>query len=115
MTESNAGGGRSYGCTFGCGNPYDFVLIDVGSSTTEFLCLPDLVRLAGDLVAAMTEANNPALAEALALAQNEPQEPAPGPRGRPRGKNSPVGTPEPDIFSDFDAIEVAELADMDCD
>lgn len=101
---------RSYGCTFGCGNPYDFVVIDARSGTTDFLCLPCFVRLAGDMVAAMTEADNPQVIAALAYATTDSAAAAPGPTGARRGKNPPATNADPDLFGSFDSlITVDEL------
>lgn len=115
MTDSNTTEARSYGCTFACGNPYDFVVIDIRSGTTEFVCLPCFVRLAGDLVAAVTETNNPALAAALAYDAGNPVAQAPGPTGKRRGKNAPVTTIDPDLFDVFDAAMPDDVDAMDGD
>jgi hypothetical protein len=103
VTERNDEDGRSYGCTFGCGNPYDYIVIDVKSGTTEFLCLPDFVRLASDLVAVVTEPDNPEFAQAMAYTNANPTEQAPGPGGRKRGRNAPATNDDPDVFAAFDA------------
>jgi len=95
---------RSYGCTFGCGNPYDFILIDVASGTTEMLCLPDFARLATDMIAAVTEVGDPNVMAALAYATSDAIEQPPGPSGKRRGKNAPATTTDPDIFGAFDSI-----------
>lgn len=99
---------RSYGCTFGCGNPYDFVVIDIKSGTTEFLCLPCFVRLAGDMVAAVTESSTviPWMGEALSELARAGQ--APGPAGRKRGKNAPATEDDPGIIGAFESVITAE-------
>ncbi len=99
---------RSYGCTFGCGNPYDFVIIDVASGTTEFLCLPDFARLAADLIAAVTDADDPNVIAAMAYATTEAQPGAPGPRGKRRGHNAPVTNADDDVFAAYDNVITAE-------
>lgn len=104
MTDPSPELERSYGCTFGCGNPYDFILIDVASGTTEFLCLPDFARLAADMVAAVTSAGDPSVIAAMAYASSDPVESAPGPGGRGRGRNAPATSTDPDLFGHFDAI-----------
>lgn len=95
---------RSYGCTFGCGNPYDFVFISVRDGTTEFLCLPCMVRLAGDMVAAITEATPEDTAKWLKTIS--PLDPAPmkGNGARARGRNAPVTSDDPELFEAFDSI-----------
>jgi hypothetical protein len=95
---------RTYGCTFGCGNPYDFILIDVRTGTTEFLCLPDFARLAADMVAAVTDGGNPDVLAAMAYASSDPITSTPGPRGRGRGKNAPATNVDPDLFGKFDTV-----------
>lgn len=111
-TESSVAPERSYGCTFGCGNPYDYVMIDVRSGTTEFLCLPDLIRLASDLVAAVTESPDETMQAALAYAQANPENAAPGPNGRRRGRNAPATNESSEIFAAYDAtITTEDLSD----
>jgi len=103
---------RSYGCTFGCGNPYDYVFIDVRGCTTEFLCLPCFVRLASDIVNAVVEVD-PAK-EAAWLKAMSPLDTTPmsGNGPKPRGHNAPATNDDPDLFEAFDGtITVDELPD----
>lgn len=103
---------RSYGCSFGCGNPYDYVVIDVQSSETLFLCVPDFVRIASDMVAAMTDPNDPNIVKAMMEAGGNGASVAPGPRPKRRGKNAPAGTEDDDVLDAFDStITVDELPD----
>jgi hypothetical protein len=104
LTEPSPDAERSYGCTFGCGNPYDFVMIDVRSGTTEFLCLPDFIRMASDLVAVVTDPSNPDFIKASTYAMATGEAPAPGPGGRGRGKNAPATNIDPDLFGKFDTV-----------
>lgn len=94
---------RSYGCTFACGNPYDYVFIDVRSGTTEMLCLPCFVRLASDLVSAVTEPDPAEVAKWLHTIS--PLDPAPmKANGAKRGrKNAPATNDDPDLIESFDA------------
>lgn len=99
---------RSYGCTFGCGNPYDFVFISVADGTTEFLCLPCFVRLAGDMVEAATNPDNPVVQAALAAAAGEVVDQAPGPAGRRGRHNAPATSDSPDLFETYNAAITPE-------
>lgn len=99
---------RSYGCSFGCGNPYDFVLVDVASAETQFLCTMCFMRIASQMITAMVDANDPQVVEAMAYALQAPAEQVPGPRARKRGKNPPVGTTDPGVFEAYDGVITTE-------
>jgi hypothetical protein len=112
VTESSAPAERSYGCTFGCGNPYDYILIDVQSSTTEFLCLPDFIRLAADMVTAATDPDDKLAMEAAAYVAVNGEPAAPGPKGKRRGHNAPATNESADVFAAYDSLITAdELGD----
>ena len=99
---------RSYGCTFGCGNPYDYIVISAADGTTEFLCLPCYVRLAIDMIAAVTNADDPKVQEAMRALGDMPIDIAPRPSGKPRGKNAPATTDDPELFEAFDDVITTE-------
>lgn len=113
MSESSVPGiQRSYGCSMGDGNAYDYILIDVQSSDTLFLCVPCYVRFAMEMVTAMTDPGNSQVAEALAKVGGQFREHAPGPKPRPGRRNAPVGTDEPAILDAFDAtLDADDLSD----
>lgn len=101
---------RSYGCTFGCGNPYDFIFISVRDGTTEFLCLPCFIRLATDIVTAVTEPDPEQVAKWLHTIS--PLAPAPmrGNGARRGRKNAPATNDDPDLFDAFDSrVDVDDL------
>lgn len=108
MAATPAAPERSYGCTFGCGNPYDYVFISVRDGTTEFLCLPCFVRLASDIVQAVTEPGPEQVARWLKAIS--PLEPAPmhGSGPRKRGKNAPATTDDPELFDAYDSVITAD-------
>ena len=95
---------RSYGCSFGCGNPYDFIFVSVVDGTTEFLCLPCMVRLASDMVAAVTEPDNSALQVALAGAGQIDAAPMSNGGVKKRGKNAPVTADDDDLLSAYEDV-----------
>jgi hypothetical protein len=101
---------RSYGCTFACGNPYDYVFISVRDGTTEFLCLPCFVRLASDMVAAVTEPDPEQTAKWLKTISPLAQAPMKS-NGVKRGrKNAPATSDDPELFDAFDSrIDASEL------
>jgi hypothetical protein len=88
------------------------VFISVADGTTEFLCLPCFVKLASDLVHAVT---SPEAADVLAaVADTQGIEYAPVTRNtvRGRGHNAPATTDDPDLLDAFDSrITVEELPD----
>lgn len=108
MTDQLAQTERSYGCTFGCGNPYDYVFISIADGTTEFLCLPCFVKLASDIVEAVV---NPDPAQ-VALWDENPVTGGVAPmnsRGaRKRGHNAPATSDDPDLFASYDAVVTAD-------
>jgi hypothetical protein len=95
---------RSYGCSFGCGNPYDYVFVSVADGTTEFLCLPCFVRLASDLLAAVTEPDSKRVRDAVKDMGNLDVTPMRGSKPRSRGKNAPADTEDPDLIMAFDSV-----------
>lgn len=104
MTVSPDTSERSYGCTFGCGNPYDYVFISVRDGTTEFLCLPCFVRLAHDILSAVTEPDPEQVAQWLKAIS--PLDPTPVKGSAPkRGKhNAPATNLDPEIFSAYEDV-----------
>lgn len=103
---------RSYGCTFGCGNPYDFILVTVSDGSTEFVCMPCFIKLATDMLTAVMEADNPNVQAAVQWAASNGAESAPGPKPRSRGKNAPATTDDPNVFEAYDdVITVEQLPD----
>lgn len=95
---------RSYGCTFGDGNPYDYILISVVDGSCEMVCLPCFVRLARDMLAAMLNPDDPEVLKAIALLNNTQDEQAPGPSGKRRGHNAPATNEDPALFDSFESV-----------
>ena len=99
---------RSYGCSFGCGNPYDYIIVSVSDGTAEMLCMPCYVRLAIDMIAAVTDQDNPEVQAALAAVGSVQIDNVPGPTGRTRGHNAPATTDDPDLLAAFDDVVTTE-------
>lgn len=95
---------RSYGCSFGCGNPYDYIVVSVSDGTTEFLCLPCYVKLAADMVAAVTSPEADDVKEALANAGTVETAPQTHSKPKSRGKNAPVTTDDDDLLEEFSSV-----------
>lgn len=112
MTDQPAQIQRSYGCTFGCGNPYDYIVVSVADGSAEMLCLPCYVRLATDMVAAVTDPSDPKVREAMSALAEMPIQTVPGPSGKPRGHNAPATSDDIDDFEAFeDIITTDDLPD----
>jgi hypothetical protein len=100
-TESSPGSARSYGCSFGDGNPYDYIMVDAQSGDTLFVCIPCFVRQAMEMVAAFISSDDPATQAVVEEMERRQGEPVPGPTGRKRGRNAPVGKAGEDLFDEY--------------
>lgn len=99
---------RSYGCSYGCGNPYDYVIISVADGTTEFLCLLCYLKLAHDLAFAVANPDDPDVKTALAEFNAIERAPMTSGRVRSRGKNAPADIDDDDLIEAFDSRITAE-------
>lgn len=108
VAQNGAAPQRSYGCSYGCGNPYDYIFVSVADGTTEFLCLPCFVMLAGELVEAMTNPEAADVQEKLRLAGTVEQAPMRSAGSKGRGKNAPVNSEDPDLLTAFDTRITAD-------
>lgn len=95
---------RSYGCSWGCGNPYDYIFVSVQDGTTEFLCLPDFLKLAEQIITAVTSPEGAEVMAALAEAAKLESSPMPQGAVKARGKNAPADTDDPDLLEAFDTV-----------
>lgn len=103
---------RSYGCSFGCGNPYDYIIVQVVDGTTEFACLPCFVRLASDMVTAVTEGISDGAQSELRELGAADMAPMQNGRVRGRGKNAPADADDPDLIEAFDSrVTVEDLGE----
>lgn len=103
---------RSYGCSWGCGNPYDYVFVSVADGTTEFLCLPCMVKLAKEMVEAVLSPEGEAVMAALADMSTVEQAPMRSGKTRRRGHEAPANADDPDLIEAFDSrITEDELPD----
>lgn len=55
-----------HACSMGCGRKYDAILVQVVDGSTLFLCMPDLMALAANIMKSMVEADDPAVREVVA-------------------------------------------------
>lgn len=95
---------RSYGCTFGCGNPYDYILVSVADNSTDMLCLPCFIRVATDMVEALTNPESQDVKDALAKVGTVFHEQVPGPSGNRRGHNAPASADDDELFGAYEDI-----------
>lgn len=94
---------RSYGCSWGCGNPYDYVIINVGDATTEFLCLVCLLKLCQEMINAVVNPDDPDVKAAMAEYAALDRTPMTSGRVRKRGKNAPADIDDDDLIEAFDS------------
>jgi hypothetical protein len=66
---------RAIACSFGCGNDSNFVLVDIASSDTSFLCVPCFLHVAENMTRAMLDPDNAMVR--LAIAESPLPEQAP--------------------------------------
>lgn len=92
---------RSYGCSLGCGNPFDFVVTLVQDSTTQMLCTPCFVRTAADMLEAMMNPDDPEIQRRVAEIGTVDQVPMTGRKVAKRGHEAPVDTLDPDAIETF--------------
>lgn len=95
---------RSYGCSYGCGNPYDYVFVSVADGTTEFLCLPCFVKLAETLLTAVIDPSNEIVQGAVAAMGTLDAAPVKNNTVKQRGKNAPVNADDDDLIAAFDSV-----------
>lgn len=100
---------RSYGCSFACGNPYDYVFVTVADGTTLMLCLPCMVNLASQMVASVVDAENPEVKQILAMDDAGDTVPMSGPGPRQRGRNAPATNDDPDLLEVFDGVVTVDM------
>lgn len=94
----------SYGCQYGCGNPYHVILINVLGGDTLFLCMPHFVSTSVDIVDAMTKGVSPEV-EAERQAMNaEAVDGGQHTRAKRGRHNAPSGEEDPDAVAAFDGI-----------
>ena len=99
---------RSYGCSYGCGNPYDVIIVMVADATTELLCIPCFVKTAADMVEAMVNADMPNMQAALDDMNAVDKVPQNGSKSKSRGRNAPATNDDPDLLEAFDSVITAD-------
>lgn len=95
---------RSYGCSYGCGNPYDFIVITVESKEFLALCTPCFIQTAGQMLEAMTNPDNAEVQRMLAEAGGPDEQVPFDDTVSGRGHNAPVGTTDPDAIEVFESF-----------
>jgi hypothetical protein len=63
MTVPTEGTSCVHACAWGCGRPYDVIVVQVVDNSTLMLCLPDFVSFSANVAKAMTEPNDPEVIE----------------------------------------------------
>jgi len=89
---------RSYGCTFGCGNPYNYIVTSVVDSTSDFLCIPCFLKLASQILDAFEESDPEIIRAAIEDMTSQPQAPMNENGVKPMGENPPVDMAVPEAF-----------------
>lgn len=93
---------RSYGCSFGDGNPYDYIMVDAQSGDTLFVCVPCFIRQAMDMATAFINSDDPNVRAIVEMMEQAQGEPVPGPAGRKRGHNAPAGEFGEELFDHYE-------------
>lgn len=99
---------RSYGCSLGCGNAYDFVVVLVQDGTTQFLCTPCFVRTAADMLEAMTNPDSAEVQRRMGEAGEVDVTPMTQDFVMSRGHNAPAGVEDPDAIETFAGFVLEE-------
>jgi hypothetical protein len=99
---------RSYGCTYGCGAPYDYVLIDILSGETEFLDIRCFLQLAAEMLEAVVNPNSAKIKEAMAEFPPQDQTPMRDGGAKSRGHNAPATNEDPDLLAAYDSVITAD-------
>lgn len=102
---------RSYGCQFGCGNPMDVVLTQILDNSTLILCIPCFVKVAIEIVDAMTGDVSTEVETARQELATMEQAPMSGSRARRGRHNAPVGTTSDDLIEAYDSAVTADELD----
>jgi len=104
VADAQASPMRSYGCSLGCGNPYDFIVIMVQGAETQLLCTTCFITTAGNMLEAMTNPDNPIvrqmMAEAGAVSDQVPFDGT----VRKRGHEAPAEVDDPDAIAAFESF-----------
>ncbi len=108
MADQPARFERSYGCTFGCGNPYDVIVVSVADSTTEFLCFPCFTRMAATVVEAITATGDAATQLMYAANDTHRQVRMDKPGPKPGRRNAPATAADPGILAAYDDVITAD-------
>lgn len=93
---------RSYGCSYGCGNPYDFIVTTVSDMSSLALCAIDFMRTAHDMMTAVMDPENPEVQKRVAEAQLDNVVPFDAEHLKRRGHNAPVDAGSQDAIDAFE-------------
>jgi len=95
---------RSYGCTFGCGNPYDIIVVTVLDGSTELLCIPCFIKMAYDMTEAITNPDSDVARNAASVLAGLGDAQVPGPTAKRGRKNAPATSTDPGMFEAYEEI-----------
>lgn len=95
---------RSYGCSYGCGNPYDFIIVQVGEKEVLMLCTPCFIQTGAQMLEAMANPDNETVRKMLAEAPDASDQVPFEDRVPGYGHNAPVETKDPDAIDAFEAF-----------
>lgn len=108
MSDNIEGTKRSYGCSYGCGNPYDFVVVPVADPTSTLcLCTPCMIRTSHDMVQGFISAQEEVDARIREMGTPE-QVPMNGPGVKAGHGNAPVQAEEDDLFDEFEPLDLED-------
>lgn len=103
---------RSYGCSYGCGNPFDFMVVSNKDLSTLALCTPCFIQTAAQMLEAMTNPENSEVVRMLREAGDVDQVPFEDEEFEGKTRHAPVELDDPDAIAAFEGeVPYDELPD----
>lgn len=95
---------RSYGCSYGCGSPYDLIVVSTKDASTLMLCTPCFIQTAAQMLEAMTNPENSEVVKMLKEAGEPDQVPFDDDQFEGKNRHAPVELDDPDAIEAFEGL-----------
>lgn len=103
---------RSYGCSYGCGNPFDLIVVSTKDASTLMLCTPCFIQTAAQMLEAMTNPENSDVVQMMREAGDVDEVPFDSEEFRSKTRHAPVELDDPDAIEAFEGeVPYDELPD----